>query len=105
MSFKPIITLLHNQKLNRWHPTFFAAAPLQGEQHTPDKPTRHKATARHTIGYETRETALETIPSLKNTIPGSRPSLDKDIPWDGETNTPAMICFFVETPNGPTPTL
>ncbi len=97
--FNPIIAILHNTALNRWHPIVFDERPLPGPD-SPDKPVRHKSQGHHTEGFETREAALESINGpLKEHIPNAKCALEKDFEWDGQ-DTPAMVVFFVETEKG-----
>lgn len=105
----PVIAMLHNTKLNRWHPIFFAEKPLPGPPGS-DKPIRHKSASHHTEGFETREAALSAIENdLKDRIgsyAGVAPEvcLEGDFPWDGE-GTPAMVVYFVRTEGKLSPAL
>ncbi len=91
----PIIGMIHNMKLNRWHPVIFLEAPLPGG----DGPSRHKSRLHHTSGFETRELAItsakgELADRCKAQFFGEiKFSLEKDFPWDGE-GVPAMVVFF-----------
>jgi hypothetical protein len=96
--FNPVIGMLHNTKLNRWHPILFVEAPLPGP---PDvgEPVRHKSKGHHTAGFETRELALARAEELaKQIAPDSigpvSMSLEKDILWDGD-GIPALVTFFL----------
>ena len=94
----PIIALLFNAKLNRWHPIIFAESPLPGPE-SPDKPIRHKSKGHHTDGFETREKAVEHIntelkSNLENQAIGIvRVEIQNDIVWNGE-GIPALTEFF-----------
>jgi hypothetical protein len=100
----PVIALLHNRKLNRWHPIVFDERPLPGPP-SETKPVRHKSIGHHTEGFATREAAVDNI---TNTMvqemkdrqwPEPKLVLREDIEWDGE-DVPALVAFFVETPEG-----
>ncbi len=98
--FSPIIGMIHNTKLNRWHPVVFQEKPLPGPP-SADKPVRHKSVMHHTTGFPSRAEALENIdadlmPQVKSSAIGEvQTSLDKDFPWDGE-DIPAMVTFFAK---------
>ena len=100
MLLNPIVAMLYNTKLNRYHPIYFEEKPLPGPS-SPDKPVRHKSKMHHTTGFESREKALQSIeddlqdPAKLEYLRGTKKCLDKDIPWDGE-GIPAMVCFFSE---------
>jgi hypothetical protein len=87
--FNPIVGMLHNTKLERWHPIVFQESPLPGGT----GPVRHKSSGHHTAGFDTREAAIthanELIEKLKAT-----PAIEKDFAWDGE-DIPAMVTFFI----------
>lgn len=94
MFFKTVIAMLHNQKLNRWHPILFenTFAPGDGEV------SAYKSRMHHTSGFATREEAVNDIPNLKERVnshigPVDKIAIDKDIEWDGE-GIPAMVDFF-----------
>ncbi len=89
----PIIGILYNDKLKRWHPIVFREAPMPGSPDV-DKPVRHKSAGHHTIGFETREAAIEHINSrLLPELQGGRTDIAQDFPWDGE-GIPAIVHFF-----------
>jgi hypothetical protein len=98
--FMPVIAMLHNTKLKRWHPIVFVESPLPGPD-SDDKPVRHKSKGHHTTGFATRQEALDCIkndlgPKIKtNAIGEVRECVEKDFAWDGE-DTPAMTVFFGE---------
>ena len=97
----PIMALLHNTKLNRWHPILFIEDPLPGPPSL-DKPVRHKSKVHHTDGYETREAGLAGAEELITRLieqgyaASIKRCLDNDMEWDGE-DVPASIAFFTET--------
>jgi hypothetical protein len=95
--FNPVVSMLHNVKLNRWHPILFYESPLPGPP-SPDKPVRHRSKGHHTQGFDTREAALISAKDLAEKIapesigPVSL-ALEADFPWDGE-DIPAMVVYF-----------
>ena len=109
MMFSPIIGMIHNERLDRWHPVIFEEKPLPGPSH-PDKPVRHKSKGHHTEGFSSREEAVayienSLISKLRDSSVGEiRTSLDKDLPWDGE-GIPAMVEFFSTHEGKTVPTL
>jgi len=92
----PIVTLLHNQKLNRWHPVVYLESPMPGKGFEADGNTtlvRHKSKMHHTTGLETREAALDNARELLKQCDGTKTAFDEDIAWDGE-DVPADVAFF-----------
>jgi hypothetical protein len=100
----PIVALIHNQKLNRWHPVIYRESPLPGPD-SPDKPVRHKSLGHHTEGFPTRDEAITNANTMaKKIVEGGhwtacKLALDEDLPWDGE-DIPADVAFFVPNPDG-----
>ena len=90
----PIVTLLHNTKLNRWHPSLYLESPLPGPPEA-DKPVRHKSKMHHTNGFDTREAALASAVELIGRAGGTKLALGADLEWDGE-DIPADVAFFVQ---------
>jgi hypothetical protein len=87
--------MLHNTKLNRWHPVLFDESPLPGPPE-PGKPVRHKSKMHHTEGYDSREVAIrEGTKKFTDFVPGVRFAWDEDSEWDGES-IPAQVAFFTE---------
>lgn len=106
----PIIGMLHNTATQRYHWIIFLARPLPGS----DEPgvlvkwSRYQSHSHHTEGFATREQALayareELAPLVQESF-GLTPRLclEQDFAWDGQ-DMPAMVVFFVETPEGPRP--
>ena len=86
----PIINLLYNTKLKRWHPIIFIYNPLPG---VPSTPVRYKSKGHHTVGFETREEAVnycyhDLAPKLEH----AESCFENDIEWDGE-DIPALVIF------------
>lgn len=97
--FNPILAILHNVKLNRWHPILFLENPLPGPP-SADKPVRHKSKFHHTNGFDTRDAAVksateELAPAVEKEWGKPKFALSADMPWDGE-DVPASVAFFVE---------
>lgn len=96
----PIIAMIHNTKLSRWHPVIFVEKPLPGP-YEENKPVRHKSAGHHTTGFATRQEALDYIAKELRPMTESRAigevkeSLDKDFAWNGE-DVPVMTIFFGE---------
>lgn len=96
----PVIAMLHNKKLDRWHPIIFVESPLPGP-YSEDKPVRHKSQGHHTEGFATKQEAIKHIkkdlgPLVEAKAIGEvRNCLDKAFAWDGE-GTPVMMVFFGE---------
>lgn len=95
--FNPIIALLHNTKLSRWHPIVFVESHLPGPP-SDDKPVRHKSKGHHTAGFATRQEALDWIRNdlkMKDSVGPVKEALDKDFAWDGD-DVPVMTVYFGE---------
>ena len=97
MLLNPVMGLIHNAKLKRWHPIYYTENPLPGPP-SPDKPVRHKSGGHHTEGFETRKAALADMNlKAKQIVDGAyAPSCavcDNDLEWDGE-GIPADVAFF-----------
>ena len=76
--------ILHNVKLDRFHPMPFRMYPMPGGSDLP----RYKSIGHHTEGFETLEQAKEYISKnhdFKNT--------NELWPWDGESS-PHSVHFF-----------
>ncbi len=87
-----IISLIHNHKLNRWHPVIFREAPMPGgiDLH------RYKSAGHHTDGFKSRDEAINEIPKLAERLRDARTSLKADLDWDGE-GIPALVQFFPDS--------
>jgi hypothetical protein len=89
-----LIKILHNTKLNKWHPIFYFESPLPGGGI--EDLVRYKSNGHHTTGFDTRELAVKNInENLINQIKDSTiftPLLEieekTDIDWNGD-NIPA----------------
>jgi hypothetical protein len=98
----PIIGMIHNHKDNRVVSVVFVYSPLPGGDD--DNMHRHKSKGHHTVGFDTRQSALDEINSTLIHLVGqhygaAKLSLDVDFPWDGE-GIPAMVKFFGEDKDG-----
>ena len=104
MLMNPIVALLHNLKLNRWHTIVYEERPLPGPD-SPDKPVRHKSFGHHTEGFTTREAAVADANEMAKKIvteglwSSCKLALGEDMPWDGE-DIPADVAFFAPNPDG-----
>lgn len=98
--FNPVVALIYNLKLDRWHPAVYVEADLPGPAHS-DKPTRHRSKGHHTEGFKKREDALAEMVSIVKKIKDAKLSdtgsaaMDaaNDLQWDGES-IPADVAFF-----------
>ena len=93
----PIVCLIHNLKLNRWHPVYFRESPAPSDDGTGIS-VRYKSGGHHTEGFPTREDAIESAKDIAVRLEPSsfgpvRLCLDNDFPWDGE-DVPAMVVWF-----------
>ena len=98
---KPVIALLHNTKLNRYHPVMFVPASAPGGKHL----SRYRSLAHHTEGSESREEALKDADGrvadfCREKLGEPHLCFARDFPWDGE-GIPAMVVFFDQV-NGDT---
>jgi len=104
MLLNPIIAILKNEKLNRWHPIIFDESPLPGPD-SEDKPIRHQSKGHHTNGFKRRDLAIKEVRSIvermvtenKANKPGY--AIEEDILWDG-VGIPAITGFFIRTEQG-----
>ena len=93
-----IVGLIHNLKLDQWHPVYFRENPAPSSDGT-ELAQRYKSGGHQTTGFNTREEGLEAAEKLAVAIedqsigPVSL-ALEKDFPWDGE-DIPAMVVWFV----------
>lgn len=100
----PIVALVHNQKLNRWHTIVYRESPLPGPD-SPDKPMRHKSVGHHTEGFPTRDEAVADAQAMAKKIVAEglwttcKLALGDDLAWDGE-DVPADVAFFAPNPDG-----
>lgn len=91
----PIIGMIHNRKLNRWHPALYLESPLPGPPNG-DKSVRHKSKMHHTAGFATREEAIKNaMDDLAPKCECRQFALEEDIEWDGE-DVPAEVAFFTK---------
>ncbi len=96
MLFNPVLAMLFNTALKRWHPILFVEAPLPGPP-SADKPVRHRSRGHHTVGFATRYGALvNAVTSGRNPEVNARFAMDEDMLWDGQ-GVPASVVFFDET--------
>ncbi len=96
--WNPIVGMLFNEKLRRWHPILFVEAPLPGG----GGPVRHKSKGHHTDGFEKREDAVKSAQELSEKVAKECSdtgkcslAISEDMLWDGE-DVPASVAFFGE---------
>lgn len=98
----PIVALLFNTKLKRWHPIIYREAPLPGPN---PQLIRHKSVGHNIEGFEKREDAVAEARKNARTIvernlsPQCQEALKEDLLWNGE-GVPADVAFFVPEPDG-----
>jgi len=98
----PVVAMIFNAKLKRWHPVIYYESPLPGPE-SDSKPVRHKSKGHHTTGFEKREDAVAEAEKIAKQIVEQgmwtecKLSLkpEYDLPWDGE-DIPADVAFFVQ---------
>ncbi len=97
MVCNPVVLMLHNRKLNRWHPIlFWECPPPSGEM---GDGFRWKSKGHHTNGFDNREEAVKSAMDLCKNQHEAKVGgnvyykLTVDIEWDGE-ETPAMVEMF-----------
>lgn len=96
----PVFGMLYNTSQKRWHPILFEYHPFPGpdDDRRPDgkELVRVRSKGHHTIGFDSRESALADIRSSCEKIEPC-PIIDesKDIQWDGE-GIPAMSALLVD---------
>lgn len=97
----PIVALIHNAKLNRWHTVVYRESPLPGNA----GPMRHKSFGHHTDGFATRELAVADAEATAKKIIEAKLwttcllALGDDMEWDGE-DIPADVAFFIDNKDG-----
>lgn len=91
MANETVVAMLHNQKMNKWHPIIFVPNPLPGGS---DTVMRYKSTQHHTEGFESRTDALSSIED--DEFKSYLKFTENDIPWTGE-GVPALVCFRAES--------
>lgn len=82
-----IVCMLHNMKLDRYHPIFFRMSPLPGN---PDKLIRYKSAGHHTDGFASREEAIASTEDER--FKDFELDFGSDFEWDGE-DIPALVIF------------
>lgn len=87
----PVVAMLHNTALNRWHPILFWNYPRPSEDEN-EPATRYKSRGHHTEGFDTQEAANGHAKELAERQSG-RFVPDLIYQWDGE-GVPAMIEYF-----------
>jgi len=98
--------MLHNTKLDRYHPIFFRPAPMPGNKDADMAAQRYRSHGHHTDGFETLEEATKYVEEAceKNGWRNSGALYG----WDGE-DIPAITEFFgpvteqQDDPGTPTP--
>jgi hypothetical protein len=96
MLLNPIIAILYNEKLDRYHAIIYEEKPMPGGGGI----MRHKSKMHYTDGHTTLEECVayvhdDFVPALKEKEVVSSVALCLEAPiiWDGE-GIPAMVNFF-----------
>ncbi|MGO8792914.1 MAG: hypothetical protein ACLQVL_36765 [Terriglobia bacterium] len=97
MIVEPIVGIIHNVKLNKWHPVYFRESPPPSSDGK-ESCQRYKSGGHQTEGFATREEGLEGAKKLAealkpHAIGAIHLALDGDFLWDGE-DIPAMVVWF-----------
>lgn len=87
----PIIGMIRDFKNKRYHPVLFLCYP------TPSGMKRYKSKGHHTVGFDSREEAVEfckgDMTEHCKTYGDPVYCLEKDFPWNGE-EIPAIVGYF-----------
>lgn len=85
-----LVMMLHNTSTNKYHPIFYLESPLPGGWEADGNKgfIRYKSKGHHTIGFDTRDGAIESINNeligqIKSIGHNPNLELDTDLPWDG----------------------
>ena len=85
--------ILHNTKLDRYHPIWFCPAPMPSDADTDYNMLRHRSKGHHTEGFETLELAQAYITDACAKSEGEHQDCGAVWSWDGE-DIPAMTQWF-----------
>ena len=85
--------ILHNTKLDRWHPIWFRPAPMPSGADTDFAMLRHHSFGHHTDGFETLEAAQADITGICAKSEGKHHDCGAIWACDGE-EIPAMTQWF-----------
>ena len=87
-----IVSMLHNQATNRYHPILFGySPPPSGDLDSGAR--RYRSRGHHTAGFDTRDEALNGAEELAEKAAPAECATGGDIAWDGE-GVPAMTLWF-----------
>lgn len=94
----PVVGILRNIGLNRWHPALFEPEPVEGDRKI-ENVSRYRSRGYLTEGYPSRQECIEGARELASSIRKHATcpvllSLERDITWDGE-DFPSMGVYFL----------
>lgn len=87
-----IVSILHNQATQRFHPILFAYAPPPGGDQEGGA-RRYRSRGHHTAGLDTWDEAVAQAHDLVGRAGASVLALESAIDWDG-SGVPAMLLWF-----------
>jgi len=101
MALPPIVGILRNVSLNRWHPAHFESDPLEDERKI-ENVSHYRSKGLSTEGYPSREECIKGARELASWISKHAAcpvllSIERDITWDGEDFPSIGIYFLIKT--------
>lgn len=100
MALAPIVGIVRNVSLDRWHPVYFAPDPLEDDRNI-ENVCRYRSKGLSTDGYLSREECIQGAKELAAWI-GKRAacpvllSIERDITWDGKEFPSIGVYFRIE---------
>ena len=100
MALAPVVGIVRNVSLNRWHPVYFEPDPLEDERKI-ENVSHYRSKGLLTEGYPSREERIKGARELaswisKRTACPVLLSLERDITWDGEDFPSIGIYFLIK---------
>ena len=95
--YNPVVLMIFNHKLNRWHPILFCECPLPSGNY--GDALRWKSKGHHTEGFIDRQDAINAAAETCRQSYGMKVGgevyydFESNIPWDGE-GVPSMVMSF-----------